>query len=83
MTRTTRTMVPSMVSVTSCKASRIDTERSLTALMRTEAGSCDWKPGSAAFTESTTFTVLASLWRSTARVIELSPLKVAAVFTVS
>ncbi len=51
--------------------------------MRTEAGSCERKPGMAAFTASTTRTVLASGWRSTARVIEVSPLRLACVLTVS
>ncbi len=83
MTRTTRTIVPSIVSVTSCSAARTETERSLTALMRTDCGSCDWKPASFARTESTTLTVLASGWRSTASEIEVSPLKEAAVLTVS
>ena len=83
ITSTTSAMVPSMVSVTSCSASRIDLERSLTGVIFTEAGSCDWNPGNAASTESTTFTVLASGWRRMASVMELSPLKLAEVLTVS
>jgi hypothetical protein len=83
ITSTTSTMVPNMVSVTSCSASRIDTERSFSVVMRTDCGSCARKPGSAARTESTTLTVFASVWRRTARLIEVSPLTLAEVFTVS
>jgi hypothetical protein len=39
ITSTTSAMVPSMVSVTSCSASRTATERSLTGVSRTESGS--------------------------------------------
>ena len=67
----------------SCKASRIDTDRSLTTLMRTDCGNCSLKPGSLALIASTTATVLASGWRWIASVIEVSPLKLAELFKVS
>ena len=76
-------MVPSIVSVTSCSASRTDTERSLLIVICTDCGSCARKPGSAALTASTTATVLASGWRRMDSVIEVSPLKVAEVLTCS
>ncbi len=83
MTRTTRTIVPIIVSVTSCSASRTETARSLTADRRTDCGSCDWNSASFARTESTTLTVLASGWRRMPSEIDVSPLNDAAVLTVS
>ncbi len=81
ITSTTSTIVPNIVSVTSCSAARTETERSLTSDTRTECGSCERNPGSAARTASTTFTVLASGCRNTASEIERSPLKLAKVLT--
>ena len=83
ITSTTSTIVPSMVSVTSCRASRIDTERSLPIEIRTDCGSCSRNSGSLARIESTTLTVFASGWRRIPSEIEVSPLKVALVLTVS
>ena len=83
ITSTTSTIVPSIVSDTSRSASRTETERSLTSETRTDCGSCDWNFGIAAFTASTTCTVLASGWRRTAREMARSPFKLAKVLTVS
>ncbi len=83
ITSTTSTTVSASVMLTSCSAARIDAERSLNEVMLTDAGICACSRGNVALTRSTTLTVLASGWRSTASVIDGSPLKVDAVFTVS
>ena len=83
ITSTTRMMVPISVSVTSCKASRTDKERSFTGVIFTEAGIWVCRAGNAARMESTTCTVLAPGWRCTARVIEGSPFRVAQLRSVS
>ena len=77
ITSTTSAIVSSIVSVTSCKASRTDFARSLVTVICTDAGSWARKPGIAARTASTTATVLASGWRRIDSVIEVSPLKLA------
>ena len=63
ITRTTSAIVPISVSVTSCRASRTDAERSLMGVIDTEAGICACNSGSLARMVSTTFTVLAPGWR--------------------
>ena len=73
ITSPTSAIVPISVSVTSCNASRTDTDRSFTAVMLIDCGNCAFKPGSTARTESTTRTVLAPGWRCMARVMEFSP----------
>ena len=83
ITSTTSTTVSPSVRLTSCRASRIDSERSLVGVRRMEAGSWVSKRGSIALTRSTTSTVLASGWRCTASVIDGSPLKLAKVLAVS
>ncbi len=74
-------MVPISVSVTSCSASRIDTERSFTGRMRIDCGICRCNSGSAARTASTTRTVFAPGWRRIASEIEVSPFTVAQVLS--
>ena len=83
ITSTTRAMVPSSVKLTSCNASRTETERSLTGVRLTDCGIWLTSAGRAARTASTTRTVLAPGWRCTARVMEFSPFSVAQVLTVS
>ncbi|MNK57936.1 hypothetical protein D3C87_770020 [compost metagenome] len=81
ITSTTSAMVPSSVSCTSCTASRIEIERSLTIWISTDCGSSALKRGMSARTASTTCTVLALGWRCTASEIESCPLKLLAVLT--
>ena len=77
ITNTTNAIVPISVSDTSCKASRTDSERSLTEVILTDWGICSLSRGSASLTASTTRTVLAPGWRKIASVIDGSPFKLA------
>ncbi len=83
ITSTTKATVAAIVSVTSCSASRTDIDLSLTGVSTIDLGSCSRSAGRPARTRSTTATVLAPGWRSTASVIEFSPLNVAQVLSVS
>jgi len=83
ITITTSATVSISVRLTSCTASRIDSERSLSGAMRTEPGSCASSFGSAARMASTTATVLPSAWRNTASTMERSPLTQLPVFRFS
>ena len=58
MTRTTRAIVMSSVSLTSCTDSRMVAERSLRMSSDTDAGSCASMPGSSALIASTICTTL-------------------------